>query len=154
MTMRTMVRLVATIVLATVLGLGVPAPTPAGADPADTYLPWNTLSRLNTPHGCLYKVAFGNVGTTAYALIHVYNFSGCGTWIVVGIQYLNNGVIGVVTEDDPVATGSDGCGSYQVIQINAPGASIALRAVVAFQTAGYHRWYDTDGTHNQPTINC
>ncbi len=151
MKMRSMVRLAGAIVLAAVLGLGVPVPHPARADPADTRLAYNTQSRLYTPHGCLYKVMFGNFGPTAYAVAHVYNPNVCGDFLVV-IQY-NNGLTAYSASLG--ATGSDGCGTYRVIHVSAPTPSIAERALIALEAGGgYNRWYAPDGTHNQPSINC
>lgn len=109
------------------------------------------MSRLDTPHGCLYRVAWGNFGPQAYAMVLLYNPSACGTF-AVSIQY-NAGLI--ASSVTVVGSGTDSCGSYQAIQVNAPVPSVAERAFIAFTASGgYSRWYDTDGTHTQPGITC
>ncbi len=149
--MRTLKHLLAVVLVVVALALApVTTSPPAGADPADVFLPKNTMSPKYGLGACRYKVMWGNFITSPYAKVHLYNPATCGTTVVL-VELVHNGVPGSASSSTIVGTGSDACGPYSIIQADA-SAGNATRALV-WMSAGL-RWYDTDGTAGQTAYAC
>lgn len=147
MRMRSMTKVVGALALVAALTLGsTMAVTPAGANPTDVYSQDNVQSKQYSLGGCLYKVTWGNFGPTPYTRVHFYNLGSCGGAVVV-LQYHNGTTIVPVSATTVSATGSDGCGSYQVIQATG-SVGFALRGLVWVGTGA--EWYALDGLNTQP----
>lgn len=146
----TITRALAALALATTLALGqVP---PSAADPGDFYRPQNVLSKQYRLDACRYKVAWGNYGPTAYTNVHIYNDPGCvGT--LVGIGYYVGLTLHWVFTGTITASGSDACGSYNVIQAASPVAGTAVRAAVNPNGGATAAFYALDGTATQQVHN-
>ncbi len=147
MKMRTVAKMMGAVALVAVMTLGsAAAPAPVGANPTDTYLPNNTLSPQYSLGGCLYKVIWGNFGSTPFTQVQFYNLTSCGG-AVVALDWTNGTTTQTAFGTTVTATGTDGCGSYQVIQA-AGGVGFALRGLVWVGTGFV--WYANDGLNTQP----
>ncbi|HYX35949.1 MAG TPA: hypothetical protein VE954_22845 [Oligoflexus sp.] len=111
--------------------------------------PANQLSRQFIDGSCLYKIIYGNYGSTPYATVHLYG-GKCGTgekqpYVVVDYEpnSLNSG------SGDPIG-GKDVCGSYIAFQATGASGHIATRMWVYFPVTNSWKLFAPDG--ERPTV--
>jgi hypothetical protein len=150
MTARRIRTLLASALVLGAVTLGSPSASPVGADPSDVELEINTFSPFYREDLCLYRIVYGNYGSTPYAAIRGYSTYCIG--MTVWAKTVDNNGTHWTSSDTVAFYDVDSCGLYYAIQATGPAPGYGIGARL---DTGTTTWtYSYDGEDTQTVDSC
>jgi hypothetical protein len=148
--MKTLMRLLLTI--ATVTGTAMVA-TPASAAVSYFRHPSNQLSRQFRDGSCIYKIIYGNFGSSPYATAHFYS-GVCNSGSRQPEVYVEYQPNSGQTKSGSATGGIDGCGAYIAYSAVGPAGHIATNMWVYFPATDNWKYFGSTGNPTVPATSC